>query len=479
VFSANDLIQAVQASPPRSRRKRLAPVNLWQILTGLLRDADLLNSRDAPRRWHWLALVLALLYQTLWCLALIWLIYIPFLIIPWAPPETGDGGDGMGGAIEVTFIDEPRPDVTAEPTPLPEPLAQTWPPPLPENQPVPLPEPLAEPPPIPLPATAEPRPDPVPAPPVPLVVTEVDSPDEDAFTLHVPQFQHPQPPELAPALSEPALSLPIADVPLLQRPDLQRPSLPFRPPETPLPELALPEHDIPAPLPELVLRPLEPSPPPTIELPSHSRRIAEHEIPLPLDTPELRPLPPIEQPVVEDAPAPTRDISEREIALTPPSPEPAPAVISDSWELPSSDPAPGTGLFDAQGRPQLAGSGGGGGGLPPGTLIEDYANIDRMGTWLKRPTADFQPGPLDQLWVPHENILEEWVRRSIKNIWIPIPGTNKVIRCTVVLLMLGGGCGVTDPNLLDIEATSRPPPDIPFKPELHEDQESLRPPRED
>jgi len=105
--------------------------------------------------------------------------------------------------------------------------------------------------------------------------------------------------------------------------------------------------------------------------------------------------------------------------------------------------------------------------------MEEFANIDRMGNWLKRRTPDFQAGALDALWVPHENILEEWVRRSIKNILIPIPGTNKVIRCTVVLLMLGGGCGITDPNLLDIEATSRPPPDIPFKPELHEDQDGL------
>jgi hypothetical protein len=46
----------------------------------------------------------------------------------------------------------------------------------------------------------------------------------------------------------------------------------------------------------------------------------------------------------------------------------------------------------------------------------------------------------------------------------------------VSILQLGGGCYVTDPNLTDQEATARPPPDIPWKPELQEDQDSLEKP---
>jgi len=291
------------------------------------------------------------------------------------------------------------------------------------------------------------------------------------FTLHLPEFQRPQAPPL-PQTPPPQAQreLPLAEIALLQRPDL--PPLPTAPPIPPpprdieAPELALPERDIPAPLPQLELRPLPTPALAPVEMAAQSIDIETREIALtPVEPPPPAPPPP--------------DAVVTEIDLTPPSQtsaaSPAP---SDAWDLPAASTASdtGSGLLDAEGRPRLAGSAGRpGGGLPPGTLVEDYANIDRMGSWRKRADTgvDYQPSQLEQLWVPHENILEEWVRRSIKNILIPIPGTNKVIRCTVVLLMLGGGCGITDPNLLDIEATSRPPPDIPFKPELHEDQDSL------
>jgi hypothetical protein len=75
--------------------------------------------------------------------------------------------------------------------------------------------------------------------------------------------------------------------------------------------------------------------------------------------------------------------------------------------------------------------------------------------------------------VPHENLLQEWVRRSIRTVLIPIPGTSKSIRCDIVTLAVAGGCSIVDPNMQDQPASARPPPDIPFRPELHEDQESL------
>ena len=58
--------------------------------------------------------------------------------------------------------------------------------------------------------------------------------------------------------------------------------------------------------------------------------------------------------------------------------------------------------------------------------------------------------------------------------FIPIPGTSKKIQCKVALLMLGGACDITDPNMQDQEAEARKPPEIPFKPELQEDQDSLK-----
>jgi len=492
VFTPNELIRAVWAQPPRPLQNRRVRRGVWHIMTGLLRDGGILNSPDAPRSWRWPALLLAGLYQLLWCFVLLWLMYFRFLIIPWAPPEDGANA---GRAIEVSFIDDTRPpEPPALPTPLPEPIPAPLPPPRPEVPAQPAPEPV---PPIPEP---EPEPLPVPEPPTPpLVVTEVDTPDEDAFTLHVPEFQRPQAP-LSPDLPVTAQrELVITEVPLLQRPDTIPP--PRTPPVSALatdihaPELTLPERDIPAPLPELELRalPTRSAAVASVDIPARTLDISEREIPSPLPEIDLRAPQPSELPSLTFSPH-IREITEREIALpaapehpaadaiveidlTPPSGTSASRPSSnDAWERPTRQTDTGSGLLDEHGRPRLAGGGRTGGGLPPGTIIEDYANIDRMGTWLKRQTPGYQPGQLDQLWVPHEDILQEWVRRSIKDIWIPIPGTGKAIRCTVVLLMLGGGCGITDPDLMDNEATSRPPPDIPFKPELHEDQESLAAP---
>ncbi len=154
---------------------------------------------------------------------------------------------------------------------------------------------------------------------------------------------------------------------------------------------------------------------------------------------------------------------------------------SDDWGD-SNRNAPGNstagrnpGLFNSDGSVRLPGAGGrAGGGLPPGTIIEDFEKIDRMGTWLKRPPFDYTPTRFDRFWVPNHSLLEEWVSRGIKKVAIPIPGTTKRIECVVSLLQAGGGCAISDPNIQDQEAIARPPPDVPFKPELQEDKDSLR-----
>ncbi|RNF83235.1 hypothetical protein [Montanilutibacter psychrotolerans] len=130
------------------------------------------------------------------------------------------------------------------------------------------------------------------------------------------------------------------------------------------------------------------------------------------------------------------------------------------------DPA---GLYNADGSVRLGEPPGSASpGFPPGTISEEIANLDRSGTWLKRRPTDYEPTAFDQYWRPHENLLEEWVRRGVKSVEVPIPGTSKKLVCAVSLLQLGGGCRVADPNLNDQPATARPPPDIPFKPELQE-----------
>ncbi len=137
----------------------------------------------------------------------------------------------------------------------------------------------------------------------------------------------------------------------------------------------------------------------------------------------------------------------------------------------------GKGVFNADGSVRVPGTGDGQGesrrGAPGGD--SDTWSRERIadsGTWLKRPPYDYTPTSFDKYWVPSESLLAEWVRKGIKNIEIPIPGTNTRISCVVSLLQFGGGCGLSNPNMQEQPAVARPPPDIPFKKELQEDNGS-------
>lgn len=168
---------------------------------------------------------------------------------------------------------------------------------------------------------------------------------------------------------------------------------------------------------------------------------------------------------------------------------PQPAAAPGGWATPARDDdwgdaarnRPGAergddGLYNSDGSLRLAETPGSASpGAPPGAVTDEIINLDRAGTWLKRPPIDYEPTAFDRYWRPNETLLEEWVRKSIRTVRIPIPGTNKHIVCQTVLLALGGGCGISDPNLNEQAATARPPPDIPFKPELQEDNGSIRP----
>lgn len=162
-----------------------------------------------------------------------------------------------------------------------------------------------------------------------------------------------------------------------------------------------------------------------------------------------------------------------------PRPVPAPGAWpdparADGWgasdrEREGSQAGGLEGLYDSAGRVRLADTPGStASGDPPGTITEEIANLDRAGTWLRRPPIGYEPTSLDRFWRPNETLLEEWVRRSVTTVRIPIPGTSKTLVCQTVLLAAGGGCGIEDPNMVDQPASARPPPDIPFKPELQE-----------
>ena len=135
------------------------------------------------------------------------------------------------------------------------------------------------------------------------------------------------------------------------------------------------------------------------------------------------------------------------------------------------------GLFNADGSVRLTSENGGGQeparGAPGGDSDRwSRERIAESGTWLKRPPYDYTPTSFDKYWAPNESLLAEWVRKGIKSVEIPIPGSKSKISCVVSMLQFGGGCGLTNPNMQEQPAEARPPPDIPFKKELQEDNGS-------
>jgi hypothetical protein len=136
----------------------------------------------------------------------------------------------------------------------------------------------------------------------------------------------------------------------------------------------------------------------------------------------------------------------------------------------------GSGLFNADGSvrvPEQDGEGHAERGAPGGANDGwSRERIAQSGTWLKRPPYDYTPTSFDKYWVPQESLLAEWVRKGIQTMEIPLPGTSTRISCVISILQAGGGCGLSDPNMQDQPAVARPPPDIPFKKDLQENNGS-------
>ncbi|HVJ38143.1 MAG TPA: transmembrane repetitive protein [Stenotrophomonas sp.] len=138
----------------------------------------------------------------------------------------------------------------------------------------------------------------------------------------------------------------------------------------------------------------------------------------------------------------------------------------------------GSGLYDRDGSLRVPAEGQGAAAArgAPGGDNDGWSRerIASSGTWLKRPPYDYTPTSFDQYWLPSASLLAEWVRNGVKEVEIPVPGSSTRIKCVVSLLQFGGGCGLTDPNMNEQPAQARPPPDVPFKKELQEDNGSVR-----
>lgn len=366
------------------------------------------------------------------------------------------------------------------------------------------------------------------------VVVSAPTPEVAEFTLPPPTPPDVQPPIAVPELSSPARPLQVAEVPEPVQPS-QREPLPVRiiAPDLAVPQRQPPTRDIAEPLrPTIRQLPQQSLDVPQIEV--RTPGVPEREVAAPLPSAPARAVaaPVLAAPTVSapetglrirDIPAPaaadaqpTAPAAESAAGAVPSAPAtpqgphtqaPAPAVAAPSSAQAGQGPrpvvAPGgfptprkdddwgdstrevaggqrgepRGLYDAEGGPRLT-EDPINTGQPPGTLDDRIVDLDRSGTWLKRKPTDYEPTTFDKYWRPNESLLQEWVRKGIKKMAIPIPGTNKRIECLVSILALGGGCGISDPNLNEQPASARPPPDIPFKPHLQEKESSGSTPAE-
>ena len=491
-----------------TRPRRTGALNRWQSFATLWRQQWQPPERE-DRRVRMVAYAITLVVHLVLSVILLWLANLRFIGLPPAPqgdaivqveyigegtPDEPGGGQPTGDTAEPAATPSAAPAAIADSTAAPAPATPAPPQPVataPPSAPMPLREPA--------PPAAQ-----------PLEVTQVPLPDTQ-FVLPPPvvrSVELPQPVIVVPELRVPTREIEIVEVPVPVRPiqpALPQPQIVVPPLRQPAPEITV--REIPTPLPQVQPRAVAQRALPTPELRAPAPRVGVREIPMPAPSPATIPGTAAATPAsgttpartvasgntpTGNAPAPGGSPSARS-GTQPAAPAsgsgPAATAKPGAWPTPqrgddwgaSTRNRPGgntgraPGLFNADGSPRLPpGTAAPGGGLPPGTVEQRIADLDRAGTWLKRPPVDYTPTRFDKFWRPHENLLQEWVRKGIKTVAIPIPGSSKKLMCGVSLLQLGGGCTIIDPNLNDQEAIARPPPDIPFKPELQEDQDSLR-----
>ncbi len=128
----------------------------------------------------------------------------------------------------------------------------------------------------------------------------------------------------------------------------------------------------------------------------------------------------------------------------------------------------GSGLFNPDGSPRLADD----------SFKPRFPDPYKEGTWLKRPSLGYRGTMFDGIWRPPETLLQEWVRKGVKTVDIPLPGGKVKIRCIVSTLQAAGGCFPVagKEGVHDQPAIARPPPAVPFKPHLIENPGDLTSP---
>ena len=505
-FATHDVAEVLAQRPPPVSSGRLPGMSLWQASRSLLWQ----GWHPAPvdqRGLRWLAAIFSLLLHLLFALLLVWV-----ALVRTAPQPSADS---EGERVEVAYIGRGTPEQEGGGTPdtgaeasaggasaqrseRARSLTQSA-----ADAPL-LAQPVER---ETLVAEVAPVPQPTPAVAQPLQVTEVVEP--------VSEFVLPPPNTLPPRIAAPQLRTP--EVQVQVRPvdilDERPPAIQLRAAEALRPQVIAPqvqvqEREIQIATPRPVLTSQLPDREVQAQLRTPEMLVREVKIPAAADSSSpVAPVPasaslpaaaataalasnPAAKPATAAAPAAASATARGASAGAGPRPQDraggwdAP-VRGDDWAAAKSTAAgsaghqanTGKGLFNADGSVRVPGAGDGSAeprrGAPGGN--SDTWTRDRIadsGTWLKRPPYDYTPTSFEKYWVPNESLLAEWVRKGIKSIEIPIPGTNTRISCVVSMLQFGGGCGLSNPNMQEQPAEARPPPDIPFKQELQEDNGS-------
>ncbi|PKM16115.1 MAG: hypothetical protein CVV12_05025 [Gammaproteobacteria bacterium HGW-Gammaproteobacteria-2] len=98
--------------------------------------------------------------------------------------------------------------------------------------------------------------------------------------------------------------------------------------------------------------------------------------------------------------------------------------------------------------------------LADGLAEYRIADLDKAGYFETRTVLEYEETVFERYWVPGESLLEEWVRRGIHEVSIPIPGSNQKITCYISLVAPGAACGITSPKQMTSkeEREYEPPP---------------------
>ncbi|MCW5579893.1 MAG: hypothetical protein KIS72_00920 [Luteimonas sp.] len=496
IFMAREPLPPPPGAPPLTR---------WQAFTRLWLGSTRADDRD-DRPARIASMVMTLLFHVLWIQALFWLMYARFV----GYPGEEDTRLGEEHVVQVEFIGEGTPQEEAGGAQLDEqPLPEVSSRPAPAAAAVAVQAAASPAMPEPSIAPVEPAAPEVPPPPVeqPLQVTETTEPDS-AFLLPPPRVAELPAPRLAtPELRAPTAEVQVREVPALAPPPEMRrlPEREINVPDLRQREVDIVQRDVLAPAPEVSMRNLPRPDAATPELRREGPQISSRDVPLrPAGTAsagasESR----VEgsgnaQSTTGQAQAATGASGGTRAAGQGASPTASgtgsgtrsaqqPGALpsprrGDDWgdstrNRPGGQAGSASGLFNADGTPRLAGNTGQvGGGLPPGTITEDYEKIDRMGTW---------PAPADRLRADCVRSLLGAAREPARGMGAPEhqgsadpdPGHRQAHQ------VHGGAADARwrlrhqrDPNLLDNEADARKPPDVPFAGAAGGPQESLRSP---